>query len=414
MDYLDEMLETSRIIMDAVNSAVEQNDYRRLNQDIQRQVYDLTNEINRYNERRRREGPQVVTFQMYPGMVRPQTHQQPAYIQQNHQSINSGMARRGTPFLRINPRYSNAAFKSIFGITGLCVFVPLLFSAMGIAGAISIASAIPYLAIGGFGAAASIRMLRGGQADRQLINEFYKYSRLVGNAEYVTISQLASLAGETYKTTLANLEAMIKAGMLPQAHLDEKKTTLMLTEEVYQQYLQAEGQKVETARKEAAEKAAIKDEIDELDVSEDVKKTIREGRSFIQKVQKYNDQIPDEEMTAKLDHLKMIVDRIFEQVKKNPKSAGDLNKFMNYYLPTTEKLITAYIDLDKQPMSSKNVADTKKEIEGAMDIINTAFENLFDSMFEEVAWDISSDISAMKTMMAQDGLTEEGVVRSTK
>ena len=43
-----------------------------------------------------------------------------------------------------------------------------------------------------------------------------------------------------------------------------------------------------------------------------------------------------------------------------------------------------------------------------MDTINMAFESLLDSLFQDMAWDISSDISVMKTMMAQDGLTVEG------
>ena len=35
-----------------------------------------------------------------------------------------------------------------------------------------------------------------------------------------------------------------------------------------------------------------------------------------------------------------------------------------------------------------------------------AFENLFDSLFEDTAWDISSDISTMKVMLRQEGLTK--------
>ena len=81
---------------------------------------------------------------------------------------------------------------------------------------------------------------------------------------------------------------------------------------------------------------------------------------------------------------------------------------MNYYLPTTKKLLDAYVELDKQAGQGENVQQTKAEISTAMDTINEAFEKLLDSMFQDMAWDISSDISVMKTMMAQDGLTTEG------
>ena len=96
------------------------------------------------------------------------------------------------------------------------------------------------------------------------------------------------------------------------------------------------------------------------------------------------------------------------QVKKDPSSADELHKLMTYYLPTTKKLLNAYVELDKQPEVGDNITKTKLQIDGAMDTINEAFENLLDSLFQDMAWDISSDISVMKTMMAQDGLTEEG------
>ena len=98
--------------------------------------------------------------------------------------------------------------------------------------------------------------------------------------------------------------------------------------------------------------------------------------------------------------------RIFEQVEKKPESASELQKFMDYYLPTTNKLLKAYTDVSEQPVEGQNIADTKHQIEDTLDVINQAFEKLLDGMFEDMNWDVHSDISVMKTMMAQDGLTD--------
>lgn len=91
---------------------------------------------------------------------------------------------------------------------------------------------------------------------------------------------------------------------------------------------------------------------------------------------------------------------------KNPSLASDLRKFMNYYLPTTKKLLDVYCDMDKETIISANVGKTKKEIEDTIDTINQAFENLLNSFFEEKALDVSSDISVLQTMLAQEGLTK--------
>ena len=85
---------------------------------------------------------------------------------------------------------------------------------------------------------------------------------------------------------------------------------------------------------------------------------------------------------------------------------------MKYYLPTTIKLLDSYEKLTEEELSGQhpdqltNIAKSKKEIEDTLDTIDQAFEKLLDSFFEEAAWDISSDISVLHNMFAQEGLTE--------
>ena len=80
-----------------------------------------------------------------------------------------------------------------------------------------------------------------------------------------------------------------------------------------------------------------------------------------------------------------------------------------YYLPTTIKLLQAYQDLDAQPVQGENIISSKKEIEKTLDTLNMAFEKLLDDLFQETAWDVSTDISVLHTMLAQEGLTEDGL-----
>ena len=77
---------------------------------------------------------------------------------------------------------------------------------------------------------------------------------------------------------------------------------------------------------------------------------------------------------------------------------------MSYYLPTTEKLLQSYVDLRKESLNVENIVNSQKEIEEATDVINDAFVKLLNQLFENTSWDISSDISVMKTMMKQDAL----------
>ena len=80
---------------------------------------------------------------------------------------------------------------------------------------------------------------------------------------------------------------------------------------------------------------------------------------------------------------------------------------MDYYLPTTVKLLDAYEELDRQPVQGENIRNGKQEIEKTLDTLNLAFEKLLDSLFEDTAWDVATDISVLQTMLAQEGLTEQ-------
>ena len=150
------------------------------------------------------------------------------------------------------------------------------------------------------------------------------------------------------------------------------------------------------------------------ELSKEVQDILREGKNFISHIHQCNAQIEEPEISEKLDRLEAVVTRIFDQVEREPKSAPDLHKMMSYYLPITRKLVDAYRDLDRQTVEGQNITKTKQEIKASLDTINTAFENLLDSFFQDTAWDVSSDITVLKTMMAQDGLMEKDFTSGEK
>ncbi len=240
-----------------------------------------------------------------------------------------------------------------------------------------------------------------------LVNRFRDYAKVIGNRSYISIEELTGRTGRGKKAVLRDLKQMMQKKMFLQGRLDEKQTTFMLTDEAYEQYRQAEeGRKNREALQKSEAEQKKKEPEDNRTYSSEVEKILKDGNDYIRTVRECNDKIPNEEVSNKLYKLESVMSRIFEQVKKHPESAEDLHKLMDYYLPTTIKLLNAYVDLDKQEIAGENITATKREIEDVLDVINSAFEKLLDSMFEDTAWDISSDISVMKTMMAQEGLTE--------
>lgn len=239
------------------------------------------------------------------------------------------------------------------------------------------------------------------------VGRFRKYVKMIGTREYCNTAELAQKTGRPVKAVVKDLKKMIKKGWFLQGHLDKDGTCLMVSNEAYTQYTALmEWMSKEKAEREAAEE---KQKAEYAKLSPEVQRIVKAGDDYVRKIREANDAIPGEEISAKISRMEMLVDRIFDRVEQNPDSVADIRKLMEYYLPTTIKLLEAYEELDAQPVQGENILSSKKEIEKTLDTLNVAFEKLLDDLFQDTAWDVSSDISVLHTMLAQEGLTEDGL-----
>ena len=238
-----------------------------------------------------------------------------------------------------------------------------------------------------------------GNRLRKKIKRFRSYVKTLNGKPYANVKDLAKSVRKSEKFVRKDLKKMIDKRMFLEGHLDKNGVCFMATDDAYEQYLETERNMEERKAEEARRP--------KTQLSEDVQKVIEEGNRYIEEIRRSNDAIPGVEISNKMYHLENVIRRIFQRVEKHPELINDLHKFMDYYLPTTMKLLNAYEELDKQDMQGENIKTAKSEIENTLDTINVAFENLLDSFYKETAWDVSSDISVLKTMFAQEGLTEK-------
>ncbi len=285
------------------------------------------------------------------------------------------------------------------GAFGIAIFVlTLLGNLMGSFFSTIAAFLLPmfFLSVG-----ASIK----GNINRKRLKRFQKYVLYMADKGYILISDLAYATGLSKKYIEKDLRKMISSGMFPQGHLDNKKTTFILTNDLYKQYQKIQYLEVEKSlASEKSKEIEVKTE-ERPSLSPQVKKTLDEGRKLVLEIREANDEIPGEEISNKLDRLEEVTGKIFNYVEVHPEKCDEIRKFTDYFLPTTLKLLAAYRKLDDQPVQGQNIRSSKEEIEKTMDTINIAFENLLDDLFQDMAMDISTDISVLETMFAQEGLT---------
>ena len=98
-------------------------------------------------------------------------------------------------------------------------------------------------------------------------------------------------------------------------------------------------------------------------------------------------------------------DKIFLALEKQPRESQQVRKFMNYYLPTSVKLLDTYRTLSTAG-GGQNIQTSMQSIENSMGMVADAFEKQLDRLYADDQLDINAEISALETMMAADGLRD--------
>lgn len=134
---------------------------------------------------------------------------------------------------------------------------------------------------------------------------------------------------------------------------------------------------------------------------------IAEKDKAISEMKRLNASIEDGTISGQIDRLEGDTEKIVAYVSEHPEKLPQIRKFMNYYLPTTLKLLNAYDRMDDAGVSGENIDSTKTRVERMMGTIVTAFDRQLDALFADEALDIATDITVMENLLKQEGLSEE-------
>lgn len=279
----------------------------------------------------------------------------------------------------------------------------------GLGGAMSVLSVFSAALLGG-----GVWLLTSGIRSITRVGRFEKYLKALGSKTRCELNQLARMVGKSPKFVRKELKGMIEDGMFLEGHLDEEETSLITSDDSYVHYLEVRQKQAVQRQQEAVETKKQQDAAEEQKRDARVQEVLDRGNAFIRDIRACNDAIPGQEISDKISRMETLVRKIFDRVEEHPEVVPELKKLMDYYLPMTVKLLKAYADMDAQPVQGENIQNSKREIEATLDTLNTAFEKLLDSIFKTTALDVSSDISVLNTLLAQEGLTDDELARLRK
>lgn len=268
------------------------------------------------------------------------------------------------------------------------------------------------LALVGLGS--GIWLLTNGIGSIKKVSRYEKYLKALGSKTHCELNRLAQAVGKSPKFVRKELKGMIDDGLFLEGHLDEEENSLITSDESYIHYLETRQKQAVKKQEEVVKTKRAQDAADAKKVDAQAQEVLNKGNEFIRQIRRCNDAIPGQEISDKISRMETLVRKIFDRVQTHPEVVSELKKLMDYYLPMTIKLLNAYADMDAQPIQGENIQASKREIEATLDTLNSAFEKLLDSIFKATALDVSSDITVLQTLLAQEGLTEDEFTKLRK
>ena len=269
---------------------------------------------------------------------------------------------------------------------GADLFANAAYNTLGI-----ISSALALVTAGfGWMAACGVSQREAGRQMGQLAD----LANSMDGGKGLPVEMLADLTHQKKKKTLKRLKKSIRKGWL-NAWLDEKTETVYLTAEDYRAAQERPEPQPAPAQPEQGETAETPLNLETI-------------RRFAQVLEKEQELMEDERAVEELQHMQKTTESICAWLEAHPESLPKARRFAEYYIPTTLKLLHTYNDVQGQ--QGENAETIRRDIAGILHTLNQAYSNLYDNLLSDVAMDVSSEIAALQGMLANDGLTGEGLL----
>ena len=234
--------------------------------------------------------------------------------------------------------------------------------------------------------AGGVAMLVAGQRMKRRSARVARYLAVMGKRGYIAVDELCAVTGKSRKKIESDLDYMVEKGLLGAgAYLDSGRGIFFRSADAFADYANATAKKENVTPKEANEGYA----------------------GALRAIRSANDRIADPVLSEKIDHLETVAGKIFREVEEHPEKQQQAATFLNYYLPTTLKLLDSYAKFEEAGIEGENLSRAQERIEETMDALIKGFDKQLDDLYRNEAMDIDSDIRVMENMLRRDTASVE-------
>ena len=304
-------------------------------------------------------------------------------------AVGEGKVVQAAKKMNRAPRASDGTARVLMTVGGViaAVFGIGLLSVLGEAAGYGWSAAMleDIFSIGGFFAGGAVMLAAGWRMKRRGAR-IARYLAVMGGRGYISLDELCAVSGRKRGTVERDVEFMLEKNMFDAgAYLDSGRGVLFRSADAFAAYAGERAKRENVTPKEANEGYA----------------------GALRAIRAANDRIADPALSAKIDRLETVAGKILREVEQHPEKQKQAATFLNYYLPTTLKLLDSYAKFEEAGIEGENLSRAQERIEETMDALVKGFDKQLDDLYRSEAMDIDSDIRVMETMLRRDGARVE-------
>ncbi len=248
------------------------------------------------------------------------------------------------------------------------------------------------------------KTLQEAKRNDEQIKRFNRYVSELGNNTVITIRDLASSVNLSEEDTIRDIISLQKKGFFKQSRIVENGQLFILDIPTFKAYKEQLRGKNVIKDIENKEKKPI-----DTTTKEKYQQILEQGENYLQAIDDIKNKIQNREVLEKVVKIETTISNIFATIKKYPEEVYALNKFMDYFLPTTIKLLNSYSTFEQVYEKDSKMYDSMKEIEKSLDTIDDAFKKILVQLYEDKSMDVHTDIDALQMILKQEGLIDDGL-----
>lgn len=246
--------------------------------------------------------------------------------------------------------------------------------------------------------------LKKSQQLDMISKDYTRFLRELGHNTVIPVRDLASSVQKSEQDTIKELMYMMNKGYFKQARIVENDSLFLLDIPTFKLYKDQKNQMPNLSYEE--NKQIEKDAHKDVNI-EKAENIIKISSKEINSINLDISRIKSRSFLEKVIEIKKTIENIVNIIKRYPEKAYALDKFMDYYLPTTVKLIDAYTEYEVMESNDPKIKNSLLEIESSIETINEAFGKIQLELMEDRTMDIKTDIETMKILLNQEGYLEK-------